>query len=205
MTKSKCLRRSDVRQDGVESALDAEDGDGCEKEQHVEAENHVADLQQVGALADEQRGDLRAVEHRAAAHGQTDAGADEEAAEDGGEHQVVCHVWIGDERKRDGQPDDRQQTAQGKGGANVTIADGDERQVDHREPEGEREGRDLREEHRDAGDAAVDEVAREQESVEAHAGRQDAERDQEDVQELANQWRQDVTTPSCNLMRTSSA
>ena len=40
------------------------------------------------ALADQQRGDLGAVEHRAAAHRQADARADEEAAEDRRQQQV---------------------------------------------------------------------------------------------------------------------
>ena len=40
-------------------------------------------------------------------------------------------------------------------------------------------------EHRNAGHTAVDEVAREKKSVDAHRGRQDPEHDQDYVEELA--------------------
>ena len=71
-------------------------------------------LRRSTALADEQRGDLGAVEHRAAADGQADPGAEEEAAEHRGQHQVGRHVRVGNEREHDGEARDRQRAAHGE-------------------------------------------------------------------------------------------
>ena len=73
-----------------------------QEQDDVEGEDDVADLEHRAALADEQRRDLGAVEHGAAAHRQADAGADEDAAEDRSQQRVVGHV--GKVHRRQHQP-----------------------------------------------------------------------------------------------------
>ena len=72
------------------------------------------------------------------------------------------------------QPDDRQRAAHRERAAELAVAEHDERQVDDRQPHRQRQRRRLGQEHRDAGDAAVDEMAGHQEPLETHAGREDA-------------------------------
>ena len=108
-------RGGDVGEDRVERLLDAEQLHRGEEEHDVEDQDDVADLEQVAALADQQRGDLRAVEDRAAADGEADARADEEPAEDRRQHQVVGDVGIVHRRENQRQPADGRRTAQGEG------------------------------------------------------------------------------------------
>ena len=136
-------------------------------------------LRTAAALADEQRRDLGAVEHGAAAHRQADARADEHAAEDRRQQQIVRDVGKVHRRDDDGQADDRQGAAQRERAPELPIPEHDERQVDDRQPHRERHRRRLRQQHRDAGDAAVDEMAGKEKPLEAHAGGDDAGDDQE--------------------------
>ena len=73
----------------------------------------------------------------------------------------------------------RQQAANREPGAHLLERQGDERQVHDRQPDGDRHTRDFRKQHADAGDAAVDEIARQQEALQAHSRRQDAEGDEQ--------------------------
>src|SRR5215212_351475 len=82
-------RGGEVGEDGVERRLDAEEEGRGREDEDVEDEDHVADAQQRAALADEERRDLGAVQHRAAADGESYPRAYEEAAEDGREKFVV--------------------------------------------------------------------------------------------------------------------
>src|SRR3712207_7936541 len=69
---SDLLRRGEVGQDRVERRLDAEEEGGGREDEDVEDEDHVADAQERAALADEERRDLGAVEHGAAADGEAE-------------------------------------------------------------------------------------------------------------------------------------
>ena len=140
------------------------------------------DLEQVTALADQQRGDLGAVEHRAAAHREADAGADEEAAEHRGEQPIRRHVGKVDGRQRGRQAGDRQRAADRECAAHLAVADRDERRVHQRQPHRSGSRRHLDEQHRDAGDAAVDEVAGEEKTLEAERRSENPQRDQQRVQ-----------------------
>ena len=77
----------------------------------------------------------------------------------------------------DRQPDDRRGAADRERPADLAVAQGDERQVDDQDQDRERQAEHLGQEHRDAGHAAVDEVARQQEPLQPHPRREDAQDD----------------------------
>src|SRR5919198_6557197 len=133
------LGGGEVCEDGVEGRLDAEEEGGGGENEDVEEEDHVADPQQVAAAADEQRRDLRAVEHRAAADGEPNACADEEAAEDGCQELVGRDVGEADEGEAGGEARDRQRALGGELPADLPVAERDEGEVDDENQQRERE------------------------------------------------------------------
>jgi hypothetical protein len=70
------------------------------------------------------------------------------------------------------------------GAAHLPVADGHERQIDDGQPDRQRHRRRLCEQHADAGHAAVDEVAGQQEALQAHTSRENPGRDERGVDEL---------------------
>ena len=130
-------RRGDVGEDRIERFLDPEQRHRQDEEYHVEEQDHVADPEQMAALADQQRRDLGAVEDGAATHRQPDPRAEKEAAEDGGEQPVGGHVRDVDQRQRHRQPEDAGSTAHREGGANLPVTERDEGQIDDRDPDRE--------------------------------------------------------------------
>ncbi len=193
MTKSSVRAAVDIGEDRIERRLDAEQSHRGEEQRDVEEEDDVADLEQRAPLADEEGRDLGPVEDRAAAHGQADAGADEEPAEDGGQQQVRRHVREVDRGQHHREAANRERAPHGERAAHVLVADNDERRVDDRQPDRERPRRQLRQQHRHAGDAAVDEVARQQEPLQPHRGGEDAEENQQDIESFARHRPHEVT------------
>ncbi len=167
-------RRGHVREDEGPDHVAAEHRHRDEKQDDVEAEDDVADLDHRAVPADQQRRDLRAVEDGGPAHRQTDACAEEEAPE----HRIQ-HAIVGDDRKvnegeRQRQAADAEHAADREGRAELTVADDDEGEVDDGYEQRQRPSGDAGQQHRDAGHAAVDERARDQEAVQAETGAQDA-------------------------------
>jgi hypothetical protein len=175
------LRRGEVGEDGVEGGFDAEEEGRRREDEDVEDEDDVADAEQAAALAHQQCRDLGAVQHRAAADGEPDAGADEEAAEDGRQELVGRHVGEVDEGEAEREPRDGRRALQGEAGAHLLVAERDEGEVDDGYQERQRHPGHVRDEHRDAGHAAVDEVARQQKAFQPERGRKYPERDERDV------------------------
>ena len=186
MTKSSV--RAAVRYVRMEysAVLDAEHRHRDEKQDDVESENHVADAQQRAALADEQRRDLGSVEHRPAAHGETDARAEKESAEHGVEQAILRDRRVMHQRKHEREHADGERAAHRERRAQVPVAEEHERHVDDGKPERQRQARHHREQQRHARDTAVDEAARQQEAFQPQTGGQNAEENQDGVEELAS-------------------
>src|SRR5919197_4870641 len=144
------LGGGEVGEDGVEGRLDAEEEGGGGENEEVEEEDPVAALEQVAAAADEQLRDLRAVEHRAAADGEPNACADEEAAEDGGQELVGGDVGEVYEGEAGGEARARQRALGGELPADLPVAERDEGEVDDENQQREREAEHVCEQHRDA-------------------------------------------------------
>ena len=68
--------------------------------------------------------------------------------------------------------------------AELAIAQSDERQIDRENQERQRNSEHVRDQHRNAGDAAVDEVARKQETMDSHPRRQDSQDNEQSIREL---------------------
>src|ERR1700728_4068769 len=66
----------------------------------------------------------------------------------------------------------------------MAIAECDKRQIDHQYQEWQRDPQDIREQHRNAGGTAVDEMTRLEETVNPHSGGQDSQNDEKRVCEL---------------------
>src|SRR4029078_7154652 len=89
------LRGGEVGEDGVERRLDAEEEGGGQKDDDIERENDIGDAQDVALPADEQGGDLGAIEHRSATDGEADARAEEKPAKHRGEEFVRRDIGEG--------------------------------------------------------------------------------------------------------------
>ena len=124
--------------------------------------------------ADQQRGDLGSVEHRASADRQPDAGAEKEPAEDRRQQPIGRDVWKWNDREHHRQAANGRRRCERRthspicrypramnGRLTTTI------QIDSGVP------RHRRNQHRNAGDPAVDEVAGEKKAVDPHAGGED--------------------------------
>ena len=122
------------------------------------------------APADEQGGDLGAVEDGAAADGKANARAEKEPAEYRRQQQVVRDVGVRNDCERDRQTRNTDRAANRERPADLPVPDRDERQVHDRKDDGERSARDFPEQHRHAGHATVDEIAREQEPLQTETG-----------------------------------
>jgi hypothetical protein len=77
----------------------------------------------------------------------------------------VGHIRIGNHRNRNRQPRNPERAAQRKGRPHLPEGDDEKRQIHYGKERRERQAGRLREQHRHAGHAAVDEPAREQEPL----------------------------------------
>ena len=93
-------RRREIGEDGIERGFDAEHRHRHDEEDDVESENHIAYAEERAALADQQRGDLRAIEDRAAANRESDASAEKKSAENRVQQTILGDCWVLDERNR---------------------------------------------------------------------------------------------------------
>src|ERR1700682_3259399 len=79
----------------------------------------------MAALADEQRGDFGSIQNCAAANGESNSGANEEAAKDCGQQFVGCDIRKFYERETEGQAGNCQGASNSKGFPNLAIAERD--------------------------------------------------------------------------------
>src|SRR5204862_3912583 len=92
----------------------------------------------------------------------------------------------GHEGKDQGEPGDPDRASYGEQRAELMKAERNKRQVDCRKKRWKRNPCRLRRKHRYAGYAAVDEVARQQKSFDAHRGGKDPRSHEEHVQEFTS-------------------
>ncbi len=173
-----------VGQDGIEGLVHPQYRHGHQEERQVQPEDDVACLQHVTSFAHQQSDDLRTVEHRIAAHGEADAGPEEDAPKDGRQNTVRRDVGERNEGESQCEPANGQDTSYREGSAQLTVAEGNERQIHQRQKDRQGKGCHLRQEHGDTGDASIDESAREEESLDAHARREDAQKDEDPIPQL---------------------
>ena len=102
-------RGRDIGEDRIERLFDAEQRHGGNEEDDVEDQDDVTDLEEVTAPADDQRRDFGAVEDGAATDRETDAAANENAAEERRQQEIGRDIREVQGRERDGEAANREQ------------------------------------------------------------------------------------------------
>ena len=161
-----------VGDERVHRLVPAKEEAGARQDEEVDEHDDFADGE-YGFLVEDDRDDFRAVERAARANDESDAEADDDAAEDGGEEEILCD---GRERYKVGRPK-REQEDGGHGGdgecfADLLVTDVEEREVEKNEEDAQRLFCDGMSHDGEADDAAVDDVVRNEEELKAD-GRDD--------------------------------
>lgn len=107
-----------------------------------------------------------------------DPRSDEEATEHLSQDQIRRDIRKRNEGQTEAETRNRERAPNRERVPHLAVADGNERQVDQRQQHGQRQSGGLGQQLRDSGDTAVDEVARQQKSLQAHAGQKDPQDDE---------------------------
>ena len=180
--------------DGKEKARDAVDDD-------VEAEDDLPGGKARFA-AEDHGDDLGAVETAAGAENQTHAEAEQDAAEDDDEQ-----ILIRDSRERgehleqDGEEHHGIERAHEKAPAEALESQKEKRHVEHNDIKAELQGRELREDHADADDAAIENRERDEKLLEREGRDGSADREEQKRQNVRgeNVILLHSSIPSCRM------
>jgi len=121
-------------------------------------------------LADQEGGDVGAVQNRSSTDRQPHPRTDEKPAEYSGQQLIGSNVWVMDSREAHREPSDSERASDCECSADETITQSDEWEVDRKYQERQRYSQYLRQQHRDAGNTPVDKTAGKQETMKPHAG-----------------------------------
>ena len=160
------LGDDEVGDERVHRLVPAEEQAGARQDEEVDEHDDFADGE-YGFLVEDDGDDLRAVERAARTNDESDTEADDDAAEDGGEEEILRD---GREWREVGRPKGEQEDGghggDGKGFADLLVADVEEREVEEDEKDAQRLLCDGMRHDGEADDAAVDDVVRDEEDFE---------------------------------------
>ena len=166
------LGDDEVGDERVHRLVPAEEQAGARQDEEVDEHDDLTDGE-YGFLVEDDGDDLRAVERAARTNDESDAEADDDAAEDGGEEEILRD---GRERREVGRPKREQEDGShgddGEGFADLLVADVEEREIEEDEKDAQRLLCDGMSHDGEADDTAVDDVVRDEEDFESD-GRDD--------------------------------
>ena len=161
------LGDDEVGDERVHRSVPAEEKAGARQDEEVDEHDDFADGED-GLLVEDDGDDLRAVERAARADDEPDAEADDDAAEDRSEEEILRD---GREGREVGRPkreqEDGSHGGDGEGFADLLVADVEERDVEEDEEESQGLFRDGVRHDGKTDDAAVDDVVRNEEEFES--------------------------------------
>jgi len=124
---------SKIRQDRIECGLNPQYSQRSQKQNNVEYQNDVANLQDLTAFADDESGDFGAVQHRATSNGEADTCTNEKPSEDRGQQQVRRNVRVMEGRQRNREPSNCTRASNGEGSTKMFPCQRNERQIYQRQ------------------------------------------------------------------------
>ena len=152
-----------VGDERVHRLVPAKEEAGARQDEEVDEHDDFADGE-YGFLVEDDGDDLCAVERAARANDESDAKADDDAAEDGGEKEILrdSREWreVGRPKR---EQEDGSHGGDGEGFADLLVADVEEREVEEDEKDAQRLFCDGMSHDGEADDAAVDDVVRDEE------------------------------------------